>query len=114
MEPSGAGNRLRASCFLFTVETGNRNRGAVVDKAQRVVEDEAFGGRIRVGESSVEVFSRPGANVQLRDRTGRMLAAIGVLPYQTRILSLRGLQGGPFTVNLESLTGALSAVVEAP
>lgn len=80
---------------------------------QQVVEDTQFGGRIRVTESRVEVFSIPGGHVQLRDGTGKTLAQFGVSPYQTRVLSLKGMERGTYTVDLSSVTGAISAQVTA-
>ncbi len=80
---------------------------------QQVVEDTQFGGRIRVKDCCVEVFSIPGGHVQLRDGAGKTLATFGVAPYQTRILSLKGMGRGTYTVDLSSLTGAISATVEA-
>lgn len=80
---------------------------------QQVFEDTQFGGRIRVKESCVEVFSIPGGKVQLRDGAGKTIAHFGVSPYQTRVLSLKGMGRGLYTVDLSSATGALSATVEA-
>lgn len=84
-----------------------------MDSNRQVVEDVQFGGRIRVTDTRVEVFSIPGGMVQLRDGSGRTLATFGVSPYQTRILSLKGMERGTYTVDLASLTGAISATVEA-
>ncbi|HNY32647.1 MAG TPA: hypothetical protein PKO15_17315 [Fibrobacteria bacterium] len=79
----------------------------------QVVEDNQFGGRIRVKDSCVEVFSIPGGQVHLRDGSGKVLAKFGVSPYQTRVLSLKGMGRGRYTVDLSSLTGGISATVDA-
>jgi len=69
--------------------------------------------RIRLKQDGVEAYSAPGGFVRLQDKTGRMIAYVGIPPESTRFLSLKGLEHGTYKVELESLSGhTTSATVE--
>lgn len=70
--------------------------------------------RIRLKQDGVEAYSAPGGFVRLQDKTGRMIAYVGIAPESTRFLSLKGLEHGTYKVELESFSGyTTSATVEA-
>lgn len=70
--------------------------------------------RIRLRQDGIEAYSEGGGKVRLQDKTGRMIACVGVAPLSTRFLSVKGLERGVYKVELESSCGFVtSATIEA-